>query len=380
MSRRPYYPHILLVSIVILLLFQGCIKKQPVKVGVVAELTGKQSELGINLRNGIQLAAEEINAAGGINGHPIELVIKDDMGTPQGAENAENAVIDEGVVAVIGHLTSNQTVEGHKVTEERGVVLFSGTATTSLLSNKKDLFFRTEPSNEYFADQFAKYIWQAQTISNMAIIYDIDNDTYSIPMAETFKSTFTALGGTVTKSIDFSGSETNDFSVIINNLLVPKPEGIFIIASPINTATIAQLIRLQGSDARLFSAPWSQGQEIIDYGGDAIEGLETITAFDINDPSPMLQEVKQKYRDRYAEEPVFTAMFGYELMNYLAEALKISDGKSEGLPDAILSIKTYDGLVGEIHMNEYGDSSRAVYVLRLVNHQYESIKKIEPEE
>ena len=361
-------------------MFQGCIKKQPVKVGVVAELTGKQSELGINLRNGIQLAAEEINAAGGINGHPIELVIKDDMGTPQGAENAENAVIDEGVVAVIGHLTSNQTVEGNKVTEERGVVLFSGTATTSLLSNKKDLFFRTEPSNEYFADQFAKYIWQAQTISNMAIIYDIDNDTYSIPMAETFESTFTALGGTVTKSIDFSGSETNDFSVIINNLLVPKPEGIFIIASPINTATIAQLIRLQGSDARLFSAPWSQGQEIIDYGGDAIEGLETITAFDINDPSPMLQEVKQKYRDRYAEEPVFTAMFGYELMNYLAEALKISDGKSEGLPDAILSIKTYDGLVGEIHMNEYGDSSRAVYVLRLVNHQYESIKKIEPEE
>jgi len=381
MSRRPNYRIFLPVVLAFsLLLLQGCVKKQPIKVGVVAELTGKQSELGINLRNGIQLAAEEINAAGGVDGHPIKLVIKDDLGTPEGASNAENAVIDEGVVAVIGHLTSNQTVEGFKVTQTRGVLLFSGTASSSFFNQKNDLFIRTEPSNEYFGQQFAKYIRKNQNVSKMAIIYDIDNDTYSAPLAEAFANTFTNLGGSITVQTSFSGSNTKDFASIITSLLISKPDGVFIIASPINTATIAQLIRLQGWEGQLFSAPWSQGQDLINYGGDAVEGLLSLNAFFINDSSPALQEFKEKYQERFAEEPVFTSVIGWELMTFLAEALEKTNGESVGLPEALISIKTFHGLVGDIHMDEYGDSSRALYILKIKNHQFESIYKIEPEE
>ena len=283
-NSRQLVPRILIFFLV--LLTSGCGNTQPVRIGFTAELTGKQSELGINLRNGVQMAVEEINDAGGINGRKIELIIEDDLGTPEGAVKAENKIIDAGVVAVIGHLTSNQTVEGYKVTQARGVVLFSGTASTSFLSGKKDLFFRTEPSNEYFGREFARYVRQQRGLSKIAIIYDKDNDTYSESMSEAFTDSFTGLGGEVTISLSFSGATSPDFSPIVAEMQASNPEGVYIIASPLNTANIAQIIRLKDWQVPLFAAPWSQGQDLITNGGKAVEGLETIIAYDINGSSP----------------------------------------------------------------------------------------------
>jgi len=355
----------------------GCVS-QPIRVGFTAELTGKQSELGINLRNGVQLAAEEINAAGGIHGRQIELVIEDDLGTPEGAQKAENKIIDSGVVAVIGHLTSNQTVEGFKVASSRGVLLFSGTASTSLLSGKKDLFFRTDPSNDYFGIQFARYIHEKRGLFHIAIIYDLDNNTYSEPMAKAFTNTMTSLGGQVTDQISFSGAASPDFSPMIDKIQNSNPDGVFIIASPLNTANIAQVIRLKNWQVPLFAAPWSQGQDLIKNGGNAVEGMEILIPFDLNSPSPTLQAVKTRYQARYAQAPAFTAMYGYELMQMLAEALKKTGGNAAGLPDALVGLKNYQGLESTIQMDEYGDAMRQLFIQRLQNHQYETIETVNP--
>ncbi|MDP3451190.1 MAG: ABC transporter substrate-binding protein, partial [Anaerolineaceae bacterium] len=80
-------------------------EKPPIRIGLAAQLTGKQADLGIQLRNGVQLAVDEINASGGINGRNLELSVEDDLGTPQGAKDAQNKLIDKGVVAIIGHFT-----------------------------------------------------------------------------------------------------------------------------------------------------------------------------------------------------------------------------------------------------------------------------------
>jgi branched-chain amino acid transport system substrate-binding protein len=355
----------------------GCVP-QPIRVGFTAELTGKQSELGINLRNGVQLAAEEINAAGGINGRKIELIIEDDLGTPEGAQKAENKIIDSGVVAVIGHLTSNQTVEGFKVASSRGVLLFSGTASTSVLSRKKDLFFRTDPSNDYFGIQFAHYIHDKRGLSHIAIIYDLDNNTYSEPMAKAFTNVLTAIGGQVTAQISFSGAASPDFSPLIDKMQSTNPEGVFIIASPLNTANIAQVIRLKNWQIPLFTAPWSQGQDLIKNGGNAVEGLEIIIPFDLNSPSPALQAVKARYQARYAQLPAFTAMYGYELMQMLAEALKRTGGNAAGLSDTLVGLKNYQGLESTIQIDEYGDAMRQLFIQRLQNHQFETIETLNP--
>ncbi|CAG0964133.1 partial Leucine-, isoleucine-, valine-, threonine-, and alanine-binding protein, partial [Anaerolineae bacterium] len=120
----------------------SCAGNVPIRVGFVAQLTGVQAELGVQERNGVQLAVEEINAAGGIAGRPIELIVQDDLGTPEGAQAADRELIGAGVVAIVGHATSAQTISGLAVTNPARIVMLSPTATTPELSGLDDYFFR----------------------------------------------------------------------------------------------------------------------------------------------------------------------------------------------------------------------------------------------
>ena len=119
----------------------GCSGKKAIRIGFVAQLTGVQAELGVQERNGVQLAMEKINAKGGIGGRPVELVVRDDLGTPEGARAADRDLIEAGVVAIIGHATSGQTMVGLSVTNPARVVMLSPTATTPELSGLDDFFF-----------------------------------------------------------------------------------------------------------------------------------------------------------------------------------------------------------------------------------------------
>jgi branched-chain amino acid transport system substrate-binding protein len=165
---------------------------------------------------------------------------------------------------------------------------------------------------------------------------------------------------------------------MIDKIQNSNPDGVFIIASPLNTANIAQVIRLKNWQVPLFAAPWSQGQDLIKNGGNAVEGMEILIPFDLNSPSPTLQAVKTRYQARYAQAPAFTAMYGYELMQMLAEALKKTGGNAAGLPDALVGLKNYQGLESTIQMDEYGDAMRQLFIQRLQNHQYETIETVNP--
>jgi len=116
------------------LLFLGCVQKEPIRVGFVAELTGRQADLGVQERNAAELAVDKINAAGGVAGRPIELVVRDDRGTSEGAQAADRELIAARVVAIIGHATSGQTIAALPVAEQAGMVLISPSSSTPKLS------------------------------------------------------------------------------------------------------------------------------------------------------------------------------------------------------------------------------------------------------
>jgi branched-chain amino acid transport system substrate-binding protein len=355
----------------------GCDGISPIRIGFTAELTGKQNELAVNLRNGVQLAVEDINAGGGINGRKIELVIQDDLGTPAGARAAENKLIDSGVVAVIGHLTSGQTAAGNAVAEERGTVLISATASSATLTGIKDLFFITTPSTEYLGSEFASYIFKDRGINSIGILLDEDNNAYSSSLADSFTTSLEQAGGDVTARVTFSGNTISDFIPYVYGLRLSNPDAVLIIASPINAGIIAQQIRLQKWEIPLFAAPWARGQELLRNGGNAIEGLELIIAFDSDSPNPALDAFNTHYLNRYAQEPVFTAIYGYEVVQVLAEALKLTKGKADGLPEALSSLSNVTTLTSSITINEYGDTIRPLFIQRVMDGKFVTIKRID---
>ncbi|HNR47523.1 MAG TPA: ABC transporter substrate-binding protein, partial [Anaerolineaceae bacterium] len=181
-----------------LLLLSACLWRRPVQVGFAGELSGRESDLGIGSRNGVLLAAEQINAAGGIDGHPIEIIVKDDAGKPDVARQVDQELVDAGVVAIIGHSTTSQTIAGLEVTQPAGIVMLSPSASSQSLTGIDDLFFRVCADNTLDVIALANHIY-AGGQHTLAIIYDADNDAYARRYAEGVQMEFERLGGKITR-------------------------------------------------------------------------------------------------------------------------------------------------------------------------------------
>lgn len=367
-----------LISFMLLLVcLSGCIKEAPILIGFTAQLTGKQADLGIHLRNGIQLAVEEINSAGGINGRNLELVVEDDFGTPHGAKDAENKLIDKGVVAVIGHVTSDQTLAGYEVTEKRGVLLFSATAATSAMTGINDLFFRTVVSTDSMGRGFATYIHNDKKIDSIAIIYDEDNKSYSESLVNSFEDTFQKLSGKITTTIKFSSSQSPDYSLPAEKLKESSAHGLLIIGSPYDTALIVQSIELQNWSPALFTSSWAQGDTLFQLGGKTLEGMEAFIGLDINDQNPKLEKFKADYKLKFEIDPIFTAMEGYETMQLLAKALKKTNGSPENLGSELVAIDDFVGLTVPFKLDTYGDVLRPLVIQKIIDGEFVTIKKLD---
>jgi len=344
------------------LFFSSCIKKEPVRVGFVADLTGKQAEIGVQERNGVQLAVEKINATGGIDGRPIELIIRDDKGIPNGAKSADQELIDNGVVAIIGHATSGQTVAGLEVTNPAHVLLLSPTTSTPDLSGKFEYFFRVYPTFSESAKGFAKHIYQQRKLTKIAIIYDTDNAAYAKTYQNIFADQYRAIGGVVVGEIAFSGAAKIDFNPIVSQLRENSPEGLLIITSDVDAAMIVQRTRLMGWQVPLFASAWAQTATLIYSGGQAVEGMELEQSYAVNSQEPDFLAFKKLYQDRFGQLPSLGGTFGYEAAMVLGAALQKTQGESLGLRQAMLSIQNFKVLIDDFSFNNDGDVVRPFYL------------------
>jgi len=134
-------------------------KSDPIRIGFVGGSSGRVADLGISGRDGAILAVEQQNLAGGINGREIRLIIRDDQHNPETAAKVDNELIDEGVLAIIGHMTSDMSMVGVKVANERGVLMLSPTTATDELSGMDDNFFRINASISVLSRQLARNVY-----------------------------------------------------------------------------------------------------------------------------------------------------------------------------------------------------------------------------
>lgn len=355
---------------VLILFFTGCLRQEPIRIGFVADLTGNQAELGVQERNGVQLAVEKINAAGGVVGRPIELIIRDDLGTPDGAKNADRELIDIGVAAIIGHATSQQTTAGLQITNPAHVLLLSPTTSTPDLSGKFEYFFRVYPTFSDSAKGFATHIYKNRKLAKLAILYDTDNTAYAKTYQTIFADKYRAAGGTLVGEIGFSAAAKIDFNPILSQLRASNAEGILIITSDVDAAMIVQRTRLMGWKVPLFASAWAQTATLIYSGGQTVEGMEIEQAYALNSQSPDFLDFKKSYQDRFGQLPSFGGTFGYEAAMALASALQKTGGKPLGLRQAMLEIQNFKGLTDSFSFNEYGDVVRPFYLSVIHNNKF----------
>jgi branched-chain amino acid transport system substrate-binding protein len=355
---------------------RGCLQKKPIFIGFAAQLTGKQAELGVQERNGAQLAVEDVNAVKGVAGRPIELVVQDDLGTPEGAQTANRKLIKTGVLAIVGHATSGQTLAGLQVTDPARVLMLSPTTSTPALNGRDDYFFRVIRTFVDRAQAFARYVYQGRRVTRLAFLYDTDNAAYSKAYLETFRKEYTVLGGKVVSAAGFSSTAQPDFAPLISQLRASKAEGIFLITADYDTALIAQRTRLLGWKVPLFSSGWAQTEILIKNGGQAVEGMELEQAYDMNSQTPALQEFKKRYQTRFGHPPSFGAALGYEAVRVLAAALQKTGGQAEGVKQALLEIRKFEFLADTFSFDKFGDVVRPYYFCIIREGKFATLKSL----
>jgi len=376
---KPYwlrYVIVILIIVVAGLSFVMFLDKKPVLVGFVAQMTGNQAELGVQERNGVQLAVEKTNASGGINGRKIELVIRDDLGVPENAQSVDDELIKAGVVAIIGHATSGQAVAGLKVTNPAQMVMISPTVSTPALSGQDDFFFRVYPTFKDSAQAFAAYIYKTGKLKRLAAIYDTDNAAYAKTYNATFSEKYTSLGGVISGESSFSSKTRPDFAIGLAELRRSDAEGLMIIASDTDTALIAQKARIMEWQIPLFTSAWAQTETLINNGGKAVDGLKLEQSYALTSQVPSFTEFKSNYQARFGNTPSFGAAFGYEAALVLADALKKTNGKPDKLKNALLETRDFKGLMDNISLDKFGDVQRPFYLSAIENGKFVILGKL----
>lgn len=346
----------------------GCAAPKPIDIGFSAQLTGRQAELGVQERNGVMLAVDEINAAGGINGRKINLIVKDDLGTPEGAVAADTELAQQKVVCIVGHATSAQTLAGLPVAQEHGIIMMSPTTSTAALSGVDDNFFRIIQSLVERGRGLAEFVYHEKKQEKLAVIYDTVNKAYVDSFWRVFSEKYQSLGGTIVAEAPFSSSESNtDFDSLIKKQSETGAQALLIIAADTDTALIAQRVRIAGWTVPLYSSAWAQTEILIKNGGKAVEGMVLEQSFPLGSQAEKYVAFKERFRSVYGKDPAFAAAFGYETLMVLAEALEATKGEPQGLKEALQGIKNFPGLIDTLSIDSNGDVIRPYYLGEVKN-------------
>lgn len=362
---------------IILAIVSGCSNNQPIRIGFTAGITGRNAALGVDGRDGAILAVETINAAGGINGHPLELVIEDDLGTAEGAIAADHALINADVTAIIGHMTSDASIASWPESKDSGMVFLSPTVSTPLLANQKDNFFRLIVTNDAPANSLAHYAYKTLGLRKITIVYDIDNLAFTDTYRAGFTGPFLEDGGEITAINEFSSSEAPDFTPVLREAQAAGTDGIFMLASAVDTALLAQQARLINLNVQILTSNWAFTDQLIQNGGQAVENILTVVSHDESNKSPTYLAFKDAFTERFGHTPTFAAGYGYEAVIVLANALEKTNGNKIGLADALLETKNFAGIHGAITLNEFGDVERTLYLITVKNGEMKSIRSID---
>lgn len=359
----------------LLFLLMGCTSPEPIRLAYVAELSGVRSDLGVNGRNGAQLAVDQINEAGGIDGRPLELIIENNQGDLALTREIDARLIDEGVSAIIGHMTSSETAATLDLFNQSGSILISPTSSSDQFSGQADHFFRVMPSTSIHGRALAQHIINTRGITQIVGVYDLDNRSFAETLWHAIQTEFETQGGDA--QIEFPmNSTTSNLQTLAAEITAVQPEAIVFITSDVDTALLAQYIRQLDPDVSFFSSGWAFTNALPAKGGSAVEGLEINALFNLENSNPTFQTFVQQYTDRFNAPPGFSAVYTYEAVLLFAKAMEVAESENIPLAEAMTILPPLDGIQGPIILDAYGDVARDVYIAVINDGQAQIIQTI----
>lgn len=350
----------------VLFLFLSCNQQQaPIKIGLAINLSGLGGEAGEHIRDGALLAVEEINGSGGVNGRLLELLIRDDQNSDEGIKNADESLINQDVVAIIGHSLSTNTIKAYHYVTSRNTLLITPYAATNKLSTKDDLFFRSGVDCALYGEKTA-ILLRKKDAQSVTFLMDMTNAAFVQDYATSVKKHFSGLSS----EVQFDSREQADWTQIMDDLLGSQPDAIMLLTEASMTGVALQKLKAAGYTGHCIASIWAQTPGLRRHAGNSAEGISIVTFVDPDNSFPDYRTFSQKMKERFYENATARSTRAYEMVMILADALeRCVQINSIELKKALLAGK-YDTLMGHVQFDRYGDVIRPVYEVVVRGRQF----------
>jgi branched-chain amino acid transport system substrate-binding protein len=348
-------------------------KHETVKIGFAGGLTGRIADVGIAGRDGAILAVEEQNLKGGINGRPIELIIKDDRQNVDTAIKIDKEFIDAGVIAIIGHMTSSMSVKAVEVINNSDIIMISPTTSTNDLTGIDDNFLRVYPYSAQTSRLLAEHTYNKMNLKKTIVVYDITNRAHTESAYIQFKQRYESLGGTIADNITFLSGGDVSFSSIAKDIIAQKPDCLYLLANAMNSAMLCQQLQKLKHKLPIIASDWSATDEVIKLGGNSVDGLFFLHTVNKYSEEPAYKKFQNDFTVRFGRNPDFVSVHAFDSARILFQALE-KNSNPELLKQTILDIGTFQGLQTEIKFDKFGDVTREHFPFIIKQGRFEAVK------
>ena len=371
---------IALITIASVFIF-SCTKKaneNEILLGSYSSNTGATATFGVYQLRGLEMAVEEINAKGGINGKKIKLLNYDNKSNNDETLAVVNRLITQDkVVAILGEATSGRSKIGAQVAQQYKIPMLTSSATNPDVTKVGNYIFRACFIDPFQGMVMAKFMTENLKMKKAAILRDIKSD-YSVGLSDNFAEKLKAMGGEIVADLSYQEGDI-DFKSQLTSIKGKNPDAIFVPGYYGEVALIAkQLQELNMKQPMLGGDGWSS-PDLFKIAKEAINGHYFSNHYTTESKDPKTVDFVKAFKTKYNETPDVMAALAYDSVYMMADALKnLKTITSESIRDELAKIKDFHGVTGKMSMDANRDAVKSAVVVKVQGEEYKFITEISP--
>jgi branched-chain amino acid transport system substrate-binding protein len=367
--------------LLILFVFSACTKVDPnaIYVGHYDSMTGSEATFGQSSFHGVEMALDELNAAGGIHGKKVKIISMDDQSKNEEARSVITRLLSrKEIVAVIGGVASSRSLASAPVAQEAKIPFVSPSSTNPRVTEIGNYIFRVCFIDPFQGWVMAKFATENLKAKKLAILRDVKSD-YSVGLADFFKKGIKDRGGEIVSDLTYQAGDI-DFKAQLTQMRGTKPDAIFVPGYYTEVGLIARQARQLGITVPLLGGDGWDSSKLTEIGQAAINGSYFSNHYAQDTTEPTAVAFISKYEKRFKETPDGLAGLGYDTAKILFEAMeRTKDVTPEQIRAELVNTKDFAGVTGKITIDEKRDAKKSAVVVVIENLKQKFVTQIDPE-
>jgi len=370
-----------IIVVVLCFLLAACANttdsKANIKVGYLSNMSGPSNFFGLDGLIGVQTRIDQYNSNPDSK-YEFEILIYDLESNTDNLPKAFDYFKKEGIQFVLGAESSSIAVPASKLATEEDILLITLSASSGLLSNTDDMFFRLVTSSDYLSKAMARYVYKQEDNRSFCVLYDTSNKNFTASYYSSFKDEFEKLGGSISCVIKFDALQEVDYASLVNPIINKDSNGVLLITRGKDTGIITQKILQNTESKNIYSTDWAQNQDFIDFSGPYSQEVIFLGNNNLKKTSESFLQFKNTFEDMNDNELNLLHYLGYEATSLLIHGIEQSEQLDSKSVKKILSqLDVFSGSE-DYYIDSYGDTIKTIWFHKYDGNEFEPIDSIEP--